>query len=43
MYQEVKAKICATRHWVDSHPRTGWYVATVVTLNLAITLADKLT
>lgn len=26
--------------WIDSHPRTGWYVASVVTLNLLVNLVN---
>jgi hypothetical protein len=31
--------------WIDSHPRTGWYVAawaTVVSLNTILDLIDRL-
>jgi hypothetical protein len=24
--------------WIDSHPRLGWYIAVVVTLNLVVTV-----
>lgn len=27
-------------HWIDRHPRTGWYVAVVVTVNLAVSILN---
>ncbi len=26
--------------WIESHPRTGWYVAVMATLNLVLNLID---
>lgn len=26
--------------WIDAHPRTGWYVAVMVTLNLLVNLVN---
>jgi hypothetical protein len=26
--------------WVDCHPRTGWYICVVATMNLALNLID---
>lgn len=26
--------------WIDAHPRTGWYVAGMVTFNFLLNLAD---
>lgn len=28
--------------WIDCHPRTGWYLATILTLNFALNLMDAL-
>lgn len=28
------------RAWVDSHPRTGWYIAGVSTLNVVLNLLN---
>lgn len=27
-------------HWIDCHPRTGWYLVTVATLNLLLNFVD---
>lgn len=27
-------------HWIDCHPRTGWYISVVVTLILLLQVAD---
>lgn len=24
--------------WIDSHPRTGWYIAVIVTLNFLVSV-----
>jgi hypothetical protein len=26
--------------WIDSHPRTGWYIAVMVTLHFVLELAQ---
>lgn len=26
--------------WIDAHPRTGWYVSLIVTLDLVLNLID---
>lgn len=31
-----------TIQWIDFHPRTGWYVALVVTLNLMVNILSLL-
>ena len=33
-----KASFKDCRDWVDAHPRTGWYVAVVVTLDFLLHL-----
>ena len=29
--------------WVDTHPRTGWYVAALLTLNTVLNVLDLFT
>lgn len=34
----VKGRIKRFREFVDTHPRTGWYIAFMVTLNFLVEL-----
>ncbi len=27
-------------YWIESHPRTGWYIAVMATLNVILNLLD---
>lgn len=35
---DVKGLHQKLMRWIDEHPRTGWYVSVVVTLNLLVTV-----
>jgi hypothetical protein len=28
--------------WIDAHPRTGWYIVIIATLNFLLNLADAI-
>lgn len=32
----------ALLEWVDAHPRTGWYLVVILSLNFALNLMDAL-
>jgi hypothetical protein len=34
---DVKATFQACTAWVDTHPRLGWYIAAISTLNVVLT------
>jgi hypothetical protein len=34
----IRERLTAWRDWIDTHPRTGWYIAVVTTLNLLMTI-----
>ena len=36
------AWISAWFEWIDCHPRTGWYLAVILTLNFVLNLLDAL-
>lgn len=38
MPQSLRNVKCKFVRWIDTHPRTGWYVAVMVTLNLVVSI-----
>jgi hypothetical protein len=32
----------ALLEWIDEHPRTGWYLVVILTVNFALNLMDAL-
>lgn len=39
----VLVVLTRARNWIDQHPRTGWYVCTIVTANFLLDLITRLT
>lgn len=40
--RRVKAWWDSCVRWLDGHPRTGWYIAAMVTVNVALNVLDLL-
>lgn len=39
-FEDFKRTKERTISWVDSHPRTGWYLMVLMTLNLLLSVVD---
>ena len=39
-HRNLRTLVLQCRDWIDSHPRTGWYIAVLVTLNFLISVAQ---
>lgn len=37
----MRGKVKDMIRWIDQHPRTGWYVAIVVTLDFVMQILSK--
>lgn len=39
-HRDNRTLVRRCRDWIDNHPRTGWYIAFMVTLNFIVTVAQ---
>lgn len=42
LIRRVKAWWQGCLDWLDTHPRTGWYIAVMVTANVVLNILDLL-
>lgn len=42
IYRRVKGLVLRCVCWLDTHPRTGWYVATMVSVNVVLNILNLL-